>query len=186
MHDALGAGLSSIKFLSETIGIKKQQQQPIDDDIGKIKEYSHEMIDKMGEIVWALNEKNDSLSDLISYTRSYAVEYLSQNGIECVVNIPDLAPDHSVSGEFRRNIYLSVKEALHNIVKHARAHHVSIKMEAGHDLVVSISDDGIGYTKSDNHHGNGLINMKQRMKNINGRFEMEVANGTTIRLTAPI
>ena len=76
MHDDLGAGLSRIKFLSETIGIKKQSQQPFDEDIGKIREYSHEMIDKMGEIVWALNEKNDTLSDLLSYTRSYAVEYL--------------------------------------------------------------------------------------------------------------
>ena len=81
MHDDLGAGLSRIKFLSETIGIKKQKQQPIEEDISKIREYSHEMIDKMGEIVWALNEKNDSLSDLLSYTRSYTVEYLSQNGI---------------------------------------------------------------------------------------------------------
>ena len=76
MHDDLGAGLSRIKFLSETIGIKKQQQQPIEEEISKIRDYTHEMIDKMGEIVWALNEKNDSLSDLLSYTRSYAVEYL--------------------------------------------------------------------------------------------------------------
>src|SRR4029078_2124280 len=81
MHDDLGAGLSRIKFLSETIGIKKQQMHPFEEDIVKIREYSHEMIDKMGEIVWALNEKNDSISDLLSYTRSYAVEYLSQNGI---------------------------------------------------------------------------------------------------------
>src|ERR1051325_9415569 len=78
MHDVLGAGLSRIKFLSETIGIKKQRQQPIEDEISKIREYSHTMIDKMGEIVWALNERNDSLNDLLSYTRSYAVEYLDR------------------------------------------------------------------------------------------------------------
>jgi signal transduction histidine kinase len=82
MHDDLGAGLSRIKFLSETIGIKKQQQQPFEEDVNKIRN-THEMIDKMGEIVWALNEKNDSLSDLLSYTRAYTMEYLSQNGINC-------------------------------------------------------------------------------------------------------
>ena len=48
----------------------------MEEEISKIREYTHEMIDKMGEIVWALNEKNDSLSDLLAYTRSYAVEYL--------------------------------------------------------------------------------------------------------------
>jgi len=51
MHDDLGAGLSRINFLSETIGIKKQQHQPIEEEISKIREYSHDMIDKMGEIV---------------------------------------------------------------------------------------------------------------------------------------
>src|SRR5689334_7942805 len=110
MHDDLGAGLSRIKFLSETIGIKKQQQLPIEEDISKIREYSHEMIDKMGEIVWALNEKNDSLSDLLSYTRSYAAEYLAQNGIHCVISLPEHLPAIAVSGEFRRNIFLAVKE----------------------------------------------------------------------------
>ncbi|HEY0355655.1 MAG TPA: two-component regulator propeller domain-containing protein, partial [Flavisolibacter sp.] len=109
MHDDLGAGLSRIKFLSETIGLKKQQHQPIEEEISKIREYSHHMIDKMGEIVWALNEKNDSLSDLLSYTRAYAMEYLSQNGILCEVDMPENLQGLFVSGEFRRNIFLSVK-----------------------------------------------------------------------------
>ncbi|HLG38160.1 MAG TPA: histidine kinase, partial [Chitinophagaceae bacterium] len=121
MHDDLGAGLSRIKFLSETIGIKKQKQLPIEEDITKIREYSHEMIDKMGEIVWALNEKNDSLSDLLSYTRSYAAEYLSQNGIECTVSLPEQLSSAFVSGEIRRNVFLAVKEILHNVVKHSQA-----------------------------------------------------------------
>ena len=124
----LAAGLSRIKFLSETIGIKKQQQQPIEEDISKIREYSHEMIDKMGEIVWALNEKNDSLSDLLSYTRVYAMEYLAQNGIKCTVEVPEHFPSGFVTGEFRRNVYLTVKEALHNVVKHAQASSVIIKI----------------------------------------------------------
>src|SRR5258708_37956274 len=78
MHDDLGSGLSRIKFLSETIGLKKQLKQPVEEDLGSIGRYANEMIGKMGEIVWALNEKNDSLSDLLSYSRSYAVEYLTQ------------------------------------------------------------------------------------------------------------
>src|SRR6266513_3484421 len=83
MHDDLGAGLSQIKFLSETIGMRRQKHLPIEEEIDSIRTFSHEMIDKMGEIVWALNEKNDTLSDLLSYTRSYAVEYLVQNGLTC-------------------------------------------------------------------------------------------------------
>jgi signal transduction histidine kinase/ligand-binding sensor domain-containing protein len=187
MHDDLGAGLSRIKFLSETIGIKQQQQKPFEEDISKIREYSHEMIDKMGEIVWALNEKNDSLSDLLSYTRSYAVEYLSQNGIKCRIETPDKFPAGFVSGEFRRNIYLTVKEALHNVVKHAQASEVLMKIEINHNLNIEIKDDGTGFDKSAiRPFSNGLSNMRSRIKEIGGVFEIKNGNGTLIRIKVPL
>jgi signal transduction histidine kinase len=187
MHDDLGAGLSRIKFLSETIGIKKQRQQPIEDDISSIREYSHEMIDKMGEIVWALNEKNDSLSDLLAYTRSYAVEYLTQNGIRCTVETPDEFPPVFVTGEFRRNVYLTVKEALHNIVKHAGCKHVFICFTVKKQLNITIKDDGPGFDlKNRRPYSNGLINMQKRMNDLGGNFEINSSNGTSVYLSAPL
>ena len=187
MHDDLGAGLSRIKFLSETIGIKKQAQQPIEEDISKIRDYSHEMIDKMGEIVWALNEKNDTLSDLLSYTRSYAVEYLSQYGIHCLVNAPEQFPFDFVSGEFRRNIYLSIKEALHNIVKHSQASVVTLRIEITNRLIIEIQDNGIGFSKTKKSSiGNGLSSMQARIKNINGVFEIENEAGTRVKINVPL
>ncbi|MGK2861356.1 MAG: two-component regulator propeller domain-containing protein [Chitinophagaceae bacterium] len=187
MHDDLGAGLSRINFLSETIGIKKQQQLPIEEEISKIREYSHDMIDKMGEIVWALNEKNDSLSDLLSYTRAYAADYLIQNGITCKINIQEPIPDLFVSGEFRRNIFLSVKEALHNIVKHARAENVNIDITADDQLDILIRDDGIGFDKKNvRPFSNGIGNMEKRMNEIQGSFKITITPGTAILLTAPL
>jgi len=187
MHDDLGAGLSRIKFLSETIGIKKQKEQPIEEDISKIREYSHEMIDKMGEIVWALNEKNDSLSDLLSYSRSYAVEYLSQSGIKCDVQSPDSFPIIFLSGEFRRNIYLTLKEALHNIVKHSQASSVNIRITISHQLTITIQDDGIGFnTGKIKPFSNGLTNMEKRMKEVGGNISIKNEKGTTIHLSAPL
>jgi signal transduction histidine kinase/ligand-binding sensor domain-containing protein len=186
MHDDLGAGLSRIKFLSETIGIKKQRQLPFEEDISKIREYSHEMIDKMGEIVWALNEKNDSLSDLLSYTRSYTVEYLSQSGITCSIDSPDIFPASFVTGEFRRNIFLSVKEILHNIVKHAQANHVDITIQINRSLCIDIRDDGVGFDQARiRPYSNGLQNIKKRMKDIGGIMEIENINGTTVKLKVP-
>jgi signal transduction histidine kinase/ligand-binding sensor domain-containing protein len=187
MHDDLGAGLSRIKFLSETIGIKKQKQQPIEEEISKIREYSHEMIDKMGEIVWALNEKNDSLSDLLSYTRSYAVEYLSQNGIHCTVSLPEQLPSTFVSGEYRRNIFLAVKEILHNVVKHSQADQVNITMRLDHELAILIRDDGTGFDPAHiRPYSNGLTNISKRMKDIGGTMKIEHTAGTTLDLRAPL
>ena len=187
MHDDLGAGLSRIKFLSETIGIKKQQQQPIEEEITKIREYSHEMIDKMGEIVWALNEKNDSLSDLLSYTRSYAVEYLSQNGILCTVSLPDQLSSAFVSGEFRRNVFLAVKEILHNVVKHSQANMVNMDIGVNHELTIRVHDDGTGFERNNvRPFSNGLTNIEKRMKDIGGGVEINSANGTAVKLKIPL
>lgn len=200
MHDDLGAGLSRIKFLSETIGIKKQQQLPIEEEITSIREYSHEMIDKMGEIVWALNEKNDSLSDLLAYTRSYAVEYLLQAGIRCTVQTPENFPILFVSGEFRRNIFLTIKETLHNIVKHSQAGCVRLSMDTGRELTIIIQDDGIGFDRSQiRPFSNGLANMQQRIRDIGGHLVIQpvstaspdpgrpnAGRGTLVKITAPL
>ena len=188
MHDDLGAGLSRIKFLSETIHLKKQTGQPVQDDLGNIGRYANEMIDKMGEIVWALNEKNDSLNDLLSYTRSYAAEYLEQSGIPCTLDAPpaDIA-SRFVSGEFRRNVYLTIKEALHNIVKHSKAHNVTIRIQAGKDLIIIIEDDGVGFDPDGiRPYGNGLNNMRQRVSDIGGQLQISHGDGTTVRLIVPI
>ncbi|HMH24072.1 MAG TPA: two-component regulator propeller domain-containing protein [Puia sp.] len=173
MHDDLGSGLSRIKFLSETIGIKKQQQLPIDEEITGIRQYSHDMIDKMGEIVWALNEKNDTLSDLLSYTRAYAAEYLMLAGIRCTVEAPGDFPSSFVSGEFRRNVYLTIKETLHNIVKHAQASQVCITIVIGRELTVIIQDNGIGFNRAQvRPFSNGLTNMRRRIADIGGELQI--------------
>jgi ligand-binding sensor domain-containing protein len=187
MHDDLGAGLSQIKFLSESIGMKKQQHLPFEEDISNIRVFSVEMIDKMGEIVWALNEKNDTLSDLLSYSRSYAVEYLEQNGITCRVEEPDNIPQDYVSSEFRRNIYLTVKETLHNIVKHAQATEVFIKITITDRLSIQIRDNGIGINNTTiKSTGNGLINMNTRIRELKGHFEIVNNNGTEVSVLVPL
>ena len=187
MHDDLGAGLSQIKFLSEAVGMKKQKHLPIEEDINSIRAFSIEMIDKMGEIVWALNEKNDTLSDLLSYTRSYAVAYLEQNGLICHFEEPDDIPQDYVSSEFRRNIYLTVKESLHNIVKHAQATEVLIDINITNCLGIRIKDNGVGIENSrDKSFGNGLLNMNARIRELKGSFEIIGTAGTEINIQVPL
>jgi signal transduction histidine kinase/ligand-binding sensor domain-containing protein len=187
MHDDLGAGLSRIKFLSETIPFKEQAGQRVQDELAKIGLYANEMIGKMGEIVWALDEKNDSLSDLLAYTRSYAAEFLLQAGIACTIDAPAVVENRMLSGEYRRNIFLTVKEALHNIIKHAQAEKVTIRMIVDHDLVITIQDDGVGYDPGKvRPFSHGLKNMEARMRNIGGKLKISWEVGTLVSLWAPL
>ena len=75
-------------------------------------------------------------------------------------NSPDQFPAIFVSGEFRRNIYLTVKEALHNIVKHAQASEVTINIGIDQQLSHRHTGQRKGFDKNNTRpFSNGLANM---------------------------
>jgi signal transduction histidine kinase len=186
MHDDMGAGLSRIKVLSETIKFENQKGIVNPAHLQKISAYSEEMMDKMGEIVWALNERNDSLNDLLGYTRAYAVDYLTNHNIHCHFYSPADPGEAFISGEVRRNIFLSVKEALHNVIKHAEATGVDIIVTTDNELSILIHDNGRGLDPGKgNKFGNGLNNISKRMSEIGGIAEFKTENGTSVTLKLP-
>ncbi len=186
MHDDLGAGLSTIRFLGEKIN--RNTIPPTNKtDIEKIVTNSNELVQKMNEIIWAMNEKNDSLEDLLFYTRSYAVGYCEENDLECHVHLPELVPHRFVSGEVRRNVFLMVKESLHNVVKHSGATQVGIEFQIDENLQVSIKDNGTGVKKLPYYSGgNGLLNMKKRIQVLGGSINVKNGSGFTIEFEVPL
>jgi signal transduction histidine kinase len=188
MHDDLGAGLARIRFLSESIKRKKHVDSSLFlPEINKISSFSDEMIEKMGEIVWALNEKNDSIADLIAFTRSYSVDYLQNHGIDYEIEVPIESSVLVLSGETRRTIFLAVKESLFNIVKHANATEVIIRFKISDTLQIEIHDNGRGIDwERIKPFGNGIDNIRRRIESINGRVEFITENGTLVKLNMPI
>ncbi|MEI6816937.1 MAG: tetratricopeptide repeat protein [Bacteroidota bacterium] len=187
MHDDLGSGLSKISLLSQLL-----QQNPSPSEakvhLDKITQSTEEMIDKMGEIVWALSAKNDTLENLVVYIRQYAMEFFDSTPIECKVLIPDELPEVPLDGELRRKIFLVVKEALHNVLKHSAASKVEINFVLPDGkFEILISDNGKGIDLSSiSILGNGLQNMKKRMEDIGGVLEIKNMVGTSIKIQLPI
>jgi signal transduction histidine kinase len=103
--------------------------------------------------------------------------------VDCSVEVKDII-EREMSGEKRRNIFLSFKETLNNILKHAKATEVKIVMQSDDDkLSVTIQDNGVGIDlKNIRRFGNGLNNIKKRMQSINGDFMIGHENGTKVRL----
>ncbi len=180
MHDDFGASLSRIKFLSEKLQIGNPDAESNHKDLEKISVYSDEMAEKMGEIVWALNKRYDSTGDLLSFCRAYASEYLADKPIQLHFHETTI-PEMQLNGEIRRNIFLVMKEALHNIVQHAGATQIWLDIRFDGDLQMIIRDDGTGF---DPEHvrpfSNGLSNMKKRIEDIGGTISFETNPGTCI------
>jgi signal transduction histidine kinase len=186
MHDDLGAGLSRIKYLSQSL-LNKKGHEIMKPELEKITTFSDEMSEKMGEIIWALNEKNDTLADLIAYTRSYAMEYLANHNIQCEAHTPMHLPATFIPGEIRRNIFLAVKESLHNIVKHANASKVDFSVELNGQIQIVIHDNGKGIDwNKQRPYSNGLQNIQKRMNEIKGKADFLPAQGTKVLLRIPL
>jgi signal transduction histidine kinase/ligand-binding sensor domain-containing protein len=185
IHDDLGAGLSTIRFLSEKV--KRNSFSDVTKiDAEKIVTNSNELVQKMNELIWAMNEKNDTLEDLLFYTRSYAAEYAEENNLQFNMNLPESIPGIIISGEVRRNVFLTVKEALHNIVKHAQAKSISIVVSINKSLLIILNDDGIGFAENAKGNGNGLRNMQKRILSVGGSLEIINANGVEVKIAVPL
>ena len=111
-------------------------------------------------------------------------EYLSQHGIVCRFDIPVEFPEINVDGNLRHDLFLAVKEALHNIVRHARASEVQFSMAFdGAVLEIGIADNGTGFETAAEHGGHGVKNLARRLENLGGtcRIESRTGAGTTVR-----
>lgn len=176
MHDELGSGVTAIRLMSEIVKAKMGEQQSLP-EIDKISNSANDLITKMNTIIWTMSSSNDTVENLITYIRTFALDFFENTNIECRFIMPSSIPNIQLSGEKRSNIFLAVKEALNNVAKHAKASKVTIDVQVQDKLCISIQDDGVGVDfETIRRFGNGLKNMKSRLERVNGQFTI-VNNG---------
>ena len=190
MHDEIGSSLTQVVILSEILARRDQDPEERGRIIGRITEISGRVVDEMSDIIWAMNPKNDNLSSFISYLRRHASEYLSTAGIGAVFTIPDeIPPVHMGSGQ-RRNLYLVVKEALHNVIRHSGATTAELAVSwNGSVLELRIRDNGKGFDQGSlSGIGNGMTTMSSRVESAGGVFRIssEPGKGTTITVSVTV
>ena len=184
MHDEIGASLTQIAILSEIVKTRRDDPDETTKLIGQISGISSGLVDEMGEIIWAINPKNDDLASFVYHLRQHVSEYLSMTELEAAITIPETVPSYPMSSEQRRNMFLMVKEALHNIVKHSGAKRVTFVLTvSGKMLSVVIEDDGGGFDlEVSNNQGNGLASMQKRIEDLRGSYRLSSVPGQGTRL----
>jgi signal transduction histidine kinase len=182
MHDDLGAGVTAIRLYSELA--KRRIGKDVIPEIEKISSSANDLLNNMNAIIWTMSSSNDTFHNMVAYIRSYALEYFENTGIDCHINIEEDIPNVAVSGEIRRNVFLVVKEALNNILKHSKATEVNITLKREKEgLSLYIQDNGTGIDFDQlRRFGNGLKNMKKRMEAMQILFSIENNNGTLVTL----
>lgn len=190
LHDQLGANLTQVALLAEMAESDKNIPDEVEDHAKQITQTARETTKALDEIVWAINPSNDTLEGLVNYSGKYAQEYFALAGLRYRVDIPNQLPDVILAPEVRHNVFLAFKESVNNVVKHAQATEVHIRLrldQAG--FAFEIEDNGRGPAGAETKSGrNGLRNMRKRMEDVGGNFSIGPATGqgTLVRLAAPI
>jgi signal transduction histidine kinase len=187
IHDDIGAGLSGVRLLTELIG-EKTENPETRSNISRIYSSVSDLTAKMRELVWGLNVRNDSMEKLLHYIREQGNQLFENSPIQLIVYIPPEIPLVEFTGEQRTNIYLSVKEALHNALKHSNAEKVTLDFTIEKKfLLIGVKDNGNGLKggifKTD---GNGMVNMKKRIGQLRGTMDIRNRDGVAILFRIPI
>ena len=190
LHDDLGASLTEIGLVSSLAQRPGQPSGRVQNELLHISTKVREMVTSLDEIVWSLNPKHESLVALTQYFSEYAQQFLQPTSLKCQIEVDEHWPVRSLNSEQRHNLLMAFKEALTNIVRHARATAIRIGISIADDtLVLSVRDDGCGFARASGAPaGDGLPNITRRMERLGGRCELEsaVAKGTSVRLILPL
>jgi ligand-binding sensor domain-containing protein/signal transduction histidine kinase len=204
IHDDLGSGLTEIVILSELAQNAEISSDAVQADVRKITDKARALTQSLDEIVWAMNLQNDTLDSFVTYACNFAQDYLQLAKIRCRLAVPAQLPNVPLTADIRHNLFMVLKEILNNIVKHASASEVWIQVGIEPEkFTLSIRDNGVGFRvnsilpdqadpEAPNGNTNlgkdGLVNMRNRLKNIGGGFDLksQVGRGTQVELIVPL
>ncbi len=177
MHDEVGSKLSRLSLLSEMVRNQPAMPRAAQSDVVEIAETARDTIRSFEQIVWAVNPKNDSLPQLMNYLCRFAEDFFEGSPTQCVFDLPEVVPDIQLPTEARHHVFLAAKEALNNVFKHAGARQVCVRLTINSNgFEVTIEDDGCGLKASSPTPragtGNGLDNIRERMRTVGGESEM--------------
>ena len=186
LHDELGSRLTALALRAEMAG--QDSSGAAAEKAQSVADESRALAERMREVIWTVDPDCDSPEALASRLTDYAEEFLGSARIRLRLDLPENFPAVTLSADARQQIILIAKEALHNVVKHARASEVRLSLQVqGAQLALSIQDNGHGLNGS-RQQGRGLANMRQRARILGGVFEIHstAGAGTTIQVSFPL
>lgn len=189
LHDHLGASLTEIGMLADDGASSGDAPAAAHDRYRVIRNRITAAVSDLDALVWAVDPRQDTLASLAAYLASFVEEYAAVSGLDCRIDVERALPHRMVSSEVRHHLFLAVKEAVHNAVRHARARQLRFELHVrDRRLEITVADDGQGFDPSAARAGNGLANLHERLAAASGHCEFLSApgRGATVRLLWPL
>jgi two-component system, NarL family, sensor histidine kinase UhpB len=185
LHDEIGSTLSSISILSEMVAFQQQKGQFKPEIMQQVSDDARTVINKMDDIIWTINPENDTIQNLETRLKTFAIPLFESKDIDFKFDFSKDLENLKIDMSKRRDIYLILKEAINNLIKYSQCKNalINAKIE-DKSLIMSIKDDGIGFDTNAESVRNGQRNMKLRAEKIGGDLvvKSEVGMGTEMVL----
>jgi signal transduction histidine kinase len=188
IHDDLGSKLTQLLLTGEVAQIESVPAR--DTPLAQMCDGARNILATIDEVVWIVNSQHDNLEDFVIHVCKYAQRFLGASPIRCRFDVPQELPDIFLSEFTRRNLFLALKEALNNAVKHSEATEVMVRIELNSSrLTVVVADNGCGFDAAHiSRERNGMANMKSRMAEIGGECQVagQPGKGCQVSFQVPL
>ncbi|MBM3835933.1 MAG: hypothetical protein FJ403_22250 [Verrucomicrobia bacterium] len=187
LHDEVGSNLSNIALLAHLGAAEKPASPRPRAEFAEINTVALQTANALRDLVWFINPECDTLDELVRQMEAVAQRLTPSLQVDFEAELQ--TGELEISLLFRRNVFFLYKEALHNALKHARAHHLAVRVRQKERILsVWIKDDGGGYDPQSVRRGHGLASMQRRADDLGGTLATitKPGQGSEIRLEAPL
>ncbi|HUR64961.1 MAG TPA: PAS domain S-box protein [Chitinophagaceae bacterium] len=186
LHDNINQHLTTTRLYLEVASDKSSgavlemirlAHKSLTDIVNEIRKLSQSLVPPtLGDL--GLTESIQDLCDSLHRTHSYHIEFHHRHFNE-----------EYLPGNLKLMIFRIIQEQVNNIIRHAQARLIRIKLQAdAENIIFSIADDGCGFDPTHYKKGMGISNITNRASLFSGRAEIEAApgKGCTITVTIPL
>lgn len=175
IHDEMGGELAKIRLLGEeALHLLDTEPEQAADALERMRRSARTVADSMRDIVWATDPRNDSLASTVDHARDLVNRLLEGTGIHGELDMRTDGADGPVAPGRKTHLMRIIKEGLTNVIRHAGATRVDVRLLAGPEgFDLCIEDDGRGLPEESIRNGNGLRNMRARAEALGAAFSME-------------
>lgn len=181
LHDNLGGELTQLVLLGDRV--KGASARVRDQELLRLGDQARSLMTHINETVWLIDSRRDTARDLAGYLARYAERFFNGTGVRCRFDVAEAPAGLGCDIGVRRNVLLAVKEALNNVLRHAKAGEVLVTVAWRRDeLRVVVRDDGCGFDPRVAGAGDGLRNMAERAREAGGRLVVDSHPGDGCRV----
>jgi signal transduction histidine kinase len=184
LHDEIGPFLTGIRMFSDSLRLMMgPENTEATKMLERIGANAHKTLSSFRDIIWAVNIKYDSVSDLANRMRELVNDANESSPIFCRFTAELSNPELNINPRLRHNVFLIFKETLHNSLKYSQATHLNILLKTDEtSLCLEYHEDGIGFDPTQIKPGNGLYNIQKRAAEIGGEFRLDTRPGDGVSL----